>query len=114
MNISEVIISCTHTERMLVFYSQCFDMTFKEITIPQGRIYVSFIEQIKVTFCPSSITGITAKDNMHQFTFLIEGIKSILDKTKDYDGRIMQELENYDGFIQAAIKDIDGNSIILK
>lgn len=114
MKISELVIACFNMDGMLSFYQNVFGISFEEVKIPQGHIYVGFIDEIQVTLCPASMAGIRAKDNRHQLTILVNDIKNMLNITNRYGGTIMQELVKFEGFLQASIRDVDGNSIILK
>lgn len=114
MKISELVIACFNLEGMLTFYKNVFSILFEEIKIPQGTIYNGFIDEIQITLCPADMAGIEAKDNRHQLTILVDDIKKTLDSTISYNGSVMQELVGSKDFLRATIRDIDGNSIILK
>lgn len=114
MRITELVIACFNIDGMLAFYKNVFSISFEAVKISQGSIYVGYIDKIQITLCPANIAGIKATDNRHQLTFSLNDINNALNKTKDYNGSIMQELEEVKDFIHASIRDVDGNSIILK
>ncbi len=91
-----------------------FGIPFKTIKIPKCSIYLGCIDDLQITLCPASMADIKAKDNRHQLTFLMDDIKNTIEKTKRYGGSIMQEIEETENVLQAAIRDVDGNSIVLK
>ena len=114
MKISELVIACFNINEMVTFYQNVFSISFSEVKIPQDNIYNGYIDKIQITLCPADMAGIKAKDNRHQLTILIDDIKSTLDNTILYKGNIMQELVESEDFLQASIRDVDGNSIVLK
>lgn len=113
MKLTEIIIACFNLEDMVLFYHNVFDIYVKEVQIPKGKIYEGQIDDLKIIFCAASIAGITAKDNRHQLTFQIDDVKSSIEKIKQFGGSLMNELQKADNCLQIAIRDVDGNSIIL-
>ena len=114
MKISELVIACFNLEGMFTFYKNVFNISFEELKIPQGIIYNGFINEIQITLCPATMAGIEVKDNRHQLTLLVDDIKKILDYTILFKGSIMQELVESKDFLLTTIRDVDGNSIVLK
>lgn len=114
MKITEIVIACFNMDKMLAFYQNVFDIPFKTTKILQGFIYLGFIDEIQITLCPASMADIKAKDNRHQLIFLMDDVKNTIEKTKRYGGSKMQEIEETEDVLQVAIRDVDGNSIILK
>lgn len=114
MKLTEIVIACFDLEGMLAFYKNVFSISFVEIKILRGEIYEGHIDEVKVTFCSASIAEITAKDNRHQLTFTLVDIRSCIEKIEKFGGIFMNELEKKNDCLQIAIRDVDGNSIILK
>lgn len=114
MKLSEIVIACFNLEGMLAFYKDVFNLSFKTIEIPQGNVYEGHIEGVKITFCSASIAGITAKDNRHQLTFLTTDISSCMEKVERLGGSLMSELEETSDCKQIPIRDVDGNSMLLR
>ena len=108
INLSELVMVCFNIDRMLAFYQNIIDLPFEEVKIPQGRIYIGFIDEIQVTLCPASTAGIKAKDNRHQLTVLVDDIKNALEDTNRDNGSIMQGLTESKDFWQASIREVDG------
>lgn len=114
MKISGLTIACFNIKGMSAFYQNVFQISFGTVKITQGNIYVGSIDNIQVTLCPASMANIKAEDNRHQLTFLIDDMNNALKKTKQYGGTVLQDIQEADTILQASIKDVDGNSIVLK
>ena len=113
MKVTEIVIACFNLEGMLAFYQNVFGLSFKDIKIPQGVIYESCINELKITLCPATLAGITAKDNRLQLTFLVLDIKKCINEIEKYYGKIIGGINQSKNHSQVAIKDIDNNSIVL-
>ena len=114
MKITEIVIPCFNLEGMLTFYENVFNLSFQKIQINKGSIFIGTIDTIQLTLCPATIAGIEVKDNRHQLTFLVDDMLATIAKATQYKGIILQKAERVERFLQASIRDIDGNSIILK
>ncbi|WAC02756.1 hypothetical protein N7U66_03535 [Lacinutrix neustonica] len=114
MKITELVIGCFNMDAMLAFYENVFDINFKNIEIKQMKIHESYIDAIKITLCPASMAGITARDNRHQLTFAVDDIRSCIKKVEAFGGIFMNLTEETNKSIEIAIRDVDGNSIVLK
>lgn len=114
MKISELVIACFKVEEMLAFYQNVFNIPFESVKIPQGSIYSGFIDDIQITLCAANIANIKAKDNRHQLTFTLDDIEDAIKKTEMQNGTILQNIQETDTSLQASIRDVDGNSIVLK
>jgi predicted enzyme related to lactoylglutathione lyase len=114
MKVIEIVIACFNLEETKAFYRNVFDIHFQEIKIPPGNIYEGPVDGIKITLCPASIAGIKAKENRHQLTFQIDDVKSSIEKVEQFGGGLLGKVQKANDSLQVAIKDVDGNSIILK
>ena len=59
MKISELVITCFNLNGMLTFYKNIFNLSFREVKISQGIIYIGMIDDIQRTTLP-------CKYNKHQ------------------------------------------------
>lgn len=114
MKVIEVVIACNKIDDMVAFYTNVFYLKFDQNKIPQGIIYESQTNDLKLTMCPSKIAGITAKKNKQQLTFQINSIKRSMNKVEQLGGSIISKLQETANYRQIAIRDVDGNSIILR
>ena len=114
MKVLEITIACTHTIEMIQFYEGLFGFTFKTIQFPKGEIYEATLKEIKLTLCPASIAGISASENRHQLTYQVSDIKNCIHRVELLGGNIISELQETNQYLMIAIRDVDGNSIILK
>lgn len=114
IKLSELVIACFNMDKMLAFYQNIFDIPFKTVKIPQGSIYLGSIDDIQITLCPASMADIKANENRHQLTFLVANISNCIRKIEGYGGSFINELDEANDCLQIAIRDVDGNSILLK
>jgi predicted enzyme related to lactoylglutathione lyase len=114
MKVTEIVIACFNLKGMLAFYQNVFGLSFKDIKILQGVIYEAHFEGLKITLCTATIAGIKAKDNRQQITFQVDDVKSYIENVEKFGGTIISELQEPENYLQVAVRDVDGNSIVLK
>lgn len=100
-------------DKMLAFYSEAFQVEFKEESTGEIRSYFGTLGKTMLKFVP--IRDDTDFENfpIHQPSIVVKDIKQIIKIALRHGCRIENQPERIDGQQQAAIRDPDGNTIEL-
>ena len=113
LKLSSLAIRVANMDSMLAFYSEAFQVEFREVDTYGIRSQSGELDGITLTFVPirdvSDFTGYP----IHQPGFVVPDVQSLIDIAQKHGGRQEGQIMRAGGKIQAAIRDPDGNTIEL-
>ena len=112
MQLVGLTIAATNMPEMVRFYNAVFDAGLRAtVHIGEEQFYAGTLCDMKLTFCPNTIAGVTAEQNRQQFRFQVTDIEAVMAKGLANYGDEINPIEEYKGAKVASLADPDGNTI---
>ena len=112
-SISSLAIRICNVEAMLNFYSEAFQVQFREVNTYGLRSQFAEINGITLKFVPLRDEANFEGFPVHQLGFTVPNVEAVIACAIKHGGRQEGRLIRADEKIQAAIRDPDGNTIEL-
>ena len=111
--ISSIAIRVANINSMVAFYSEAFQVQFREVETYGIRSQFGELNGITLKFVPIRDEVDFKNFPTHQPGFVVPNVQAVIDIALKHGGRQEGQLVQVDGKIQAAIRDPDGNTIEL-
>lgn len=112
MQLVGLTVAANKMEEMVRFYNAVFDTGLKAtVHIGDEQFYAGALGDMKLTFCPNSIAGVSAEQNRQQLRFQVADIEDVMAKGVANHGSEINPIEEYKGAKVASLADPDGNTI---
>ena len=112
-NISSIAIRVSNVEAMMAFYSEAFQVQFREVGTYGIRSQFGELNGITLKFVPIRDDADFQGYPVHQPGFTVPDVEAVIALAIKHGGRQEGRTMLVDGQIQAAIRDPDGNTIEL-
>jgi len=112
-NISSIAIRVSNVEAMMAFYSEAFQVQFREVGTYGIRSQFGELNGITLKFVPIRDDADFQGYPVHQPGFTVPDVEAVIALAIKHGGRQEGRTMRVDGQIQAAIRDPDGNTIEL-
>jgi predicted enzyme related to lactoylglutathione lyase len=112
-NISSIAIRVDNLEAMVNFYSQAFQVQFREVDTYGIRSQFGEVGGITLKFVPIRESADFASFPIHQPGFTVSDVEAVITLALQYGGRQEGGIIRNNGKTQAAVRDPDGNTIEL-
>jgi len=106
----KITIACNDIDAMTAYYSKVFNVKFEEHDFG-FKMYSTKIDGLDFLFCPNDIAGVDAKQNRHQFDYITDNIKDVIDNALSTGGSIHSELLTTATESTVTLFDPDGNTM---
>jgi len=112
-SISSIAVRVSNIDAMVAFYSEAFQVQFREVET--YGIYSQFgeVDGITLKFVPIRDDVDFKCFPVHQPGFVVADVEAVIDLAIKHGGRQEGKVVQSDGRTQAAIRDPDGNTIEL-
>jgi len=107
-------MAVTNMDAMLTFYKSVFNVEFEEQEMYGTKLYQGKWGQLNLLFCPAHIAQNTAKQNRHQFDFVVDDLDELIKQVELAGGELMGEITEDEGGRSIGVYDPDRNSILFK
>jgi predicted enzyme related to lactoylglutathione lyase len=111
--ISSIAIRVANMDAMLAFYSEAFQVQFREVDTYGIRSQFGELNGITMKFVPIRDEVDFKNFPIHQPGFVVPDVEAVIAIAQKHGGRQEGQLIRVDGKIQAALRDPDGNTIEL-
>lgn len=111
--LSSIAIRVANMESMLAFYSEAFQIQFREVDTYGIHSQFGELDGITLKFVPIRDESDFKAYPIHQPGFVVSDVQAIIDIAVKHGGRQEGQLIRAGEQIQAAIRDPDGNTIEL-
>ncbi len=111
--ISSLAIRTSNVEAMLNFYSQAFQVEFREVSTYGISSQFGEINGITLKLVPIRDEADFKNFPVHQLGFVVPDVEAVIALALQHGGRQEGRLIRTEGKTQAAIRDPDGNTIEL-
>ena len=112
-SLSSIAIRVHHLGAMVNFYSEAFQIQFREVDTFGILSQFGEINGITLKFVPIRDSEDFDEYPVHQPGFVVSDVEAVLAMALRHGGRQEGEIIRTDGRIQAAVRDPDGNTIEL-
>ncbi|HSK88424.1 MAG TPA: VOC family protein [Anaerolineales bacterium] len=112
-SISSIAFRVHNLEAMLAFYSEAFQIQFREVETNGIRSQFGEVDDITLKFVPIRDDADFAGYPVHQPGFIVSDVEAVIALALQYGGQKEGEIIRSGGKIQAAVRDPDGNTIEL-
>ena len=111
--LSSIAIRVANMESMLAFYSEAFQVQFRDVDTYGIKSQFGELDGMTLKFVPIRDEVDFKGYPIHQPGFVVPDVQAVIDIAQKYGGRQEGQLIRADEKIQAAIRDPDGNTIEL-
>jgi catechol 2,3-dioxygenase-like lactoylglutathione lyase family enzyme len=111
--ISSIAIRVSNLEAMLAFYSEAFQVQFREVDTYGIHSQFGEVGGVLLKFVPIRDDADFKNYPIHQPGFVVPDVEAVIDLALKHGGRQEGSTIHIDGKIQAAVRDPDGNTIEL-
>jgi len=111
--ISSVALRVYNLEAMMNFYSEAFQVQFREVDTYGIRSQFGEVGGITLKFVPIRDSSDFVGYPVHQLGFTVSDVETVIALALRYGGQKEGEIIRTGGKIQAAVRDPDGNTIEL-
>ena len=111
--ISSIAIRVSNVEAMVAFYSEAFQVQFREVDTYGIRSQFGDVDGITLKLVPIRDDSDFKGYPVHQPGFVVPDVEAVIDLALKHGGRQEGRLIRVEGKIQAAVRDPDGNTIEL-
>jgi predicted enzyme related to lactoylglutathione lyase len=112
-SISSLAIRVHDMDAMLAFYSQAFQVQFREVDTYGIRSQFGEVDGITLKFVPIRESPDFKGYPVHQLGLTVRDVEAVIALAIQYGGRQEGQTLRVDGKTQAAIRDPDGNTLEL-
>lgn len=113
LTISSVAIRVADVDAMLAFYSEAFQVQFREVDTYGIRSHFGEVAGITLKFVPIRDSSDFKGYPVHQLGFTVTDVEAVINLAIQHGGRQEGRTVQVQGKTQAAIRDPDGNTIEL-
>jgi len=111
--ISSIAFRVHNMDAMVAFYSEAFQMEFREVDTYGIRSQFGDVGGITLKFVPIREADDFKNFPIHQPGFVVTDVESVIDLALKHGGRQEGQTVRAEGKTQAAVRDPDGNTIEL-
>ena len=111
--ISSIAFRVHNLEAMMNFYSDAFQVQFREVDTDGIRSQFGEVGEITLKFVPIRDDADFKDYPVHQPGFIVSDVEAVIALAIQHGGRKEGEIIRNGGKIQAAVRDPDGNTIEL-
>lgn len=97
---------------MVSFYESLLGKPMRAYDAHGTTLHASTHADVPLTLCPNAIAGVEAQQSRHQVTLEFSDLAEVLTRLNGR-GRIESQAQDEEGLTQVALRDPDGNSLIL-
>lgn len=112
--IEGMTMAITNMDQMLAFYSNVFNIEFKEQELNGFKLYAGKWGDLKLLFCPAELARNQATQNRHQFDVIVPDLEDIIRMISSYGGKSMGNKAEGENEWSVGVYDPDMNSINFK
>jgi predicted enzyme related to lactoylglutathione lyase len=112
-SLSSIAIRVHHLDAMVNFYSETFQIQFREVDTFGIRSQFGEMDGITLKFVPIRESADFDGYPVHQPGFVVSDVEAVIAIALKHGGRQEGEIIRSNGRIQAAVRDPDGNTIEL-
>jgi catechol 2,3-dioxygenase-like lactoylglutathione lyase family enzyme len=112
-NLSSVAMRVSNVEAMLNFYTEAFQVQFREVNTYGILSQFGEVGGITLKLVPIRETSDFTDFPIHQLGFTVPDVEAVIALALEYGGRQEGGIIRKGGKIQAALRDPDGNTIEL-
>lgn len=112
-SLSSIAIRVSNVEAMLAFYSEAFQIQFREVNTYGIRSMFGELSGVTLKLVPIRDETDFKGFPVHQPGFKVADVEAVIALALQHGGRMEGEAIRVDGQIQAAIRDPDGNTLEL-
>jgi catechol 2,3-dioxygenase-like lactoylglutathione lyase family enzyme len=112
-NVSSIAIRVYNLDAMVKFYSEAFQVQFREVNTYGLRSQFGELDGMTLKFVPIREREDFAGYPVHQIGFTVPDVETVIDLALQYGGKQEGKVIRRDGNTQAAVRDPDGNTIEL-
>jgi len=111
--ISSIAIRVSNLEAMLAFYSEAFQVEFREVDTYGIRSQFGDVGGVTLKFVPIRDDADFQGYPVHQPGFVVPDVEAVIELALQHGGRQEGRTVLVDGRVQAAVRDPDGNTLEL-
>lgn len=108
----QITLAVLDMPAMIRFYNALFGCELLPITLGDATLYRTSIDDITLILCPNAIAGVQAEQSRHQFTYAVDDLAAVVNRTLAEGGRMVEDATS-DERASATLLDPDGNSLVL-
>ena len=112
-NVSSIAIRVYNLDAMVKFYSEAFQVQFREVNTYGIRSQFGEVNGITLKFVPLRENEDFTGYPVHQLGFTVPDVEAVIDLVLQCGGKQEGRVIRRDGNTQAAVRDPDGNTIEL-
>lgn len=112
--IEGMTMAITNMDQMLAFYSNVFDVEFKEQELSGFKLYAGKWGGMNLLFCPAELARNRATQNRHQFDVIVPDLDDVIQRASSNGGKSMGDKAEGENEWSIGIYDPDMNSINFK
>lgn len=112
-SLSSIAIRVSNLEAMVDFYSEAFQVEFREVDTYGIHSQFGELDGVTLKFVPIRDDSDFKGYPVHQPGFVVRDVEAVIDLALKHGGRQEGKVIQRDGKIQAAVRDPDGNTIEL-
>ena len=112
-NISSVAFRVYNLEVMLKFYTEAFQVQFREVDTYGIHSQFGEVNGITLKFVPIRDSADFEEYPVHQLGFTVGDVDAVIALALQYGGQQEGQIIRTEGKIQAAVRDPDGNTLEL-
>ena len=112
-SLSNLAIRVANVEAMTAFYSEAFQIQFREVNTYGIRSQFGEVGDITLKFVPIRDEADFKGFPVHQPGFVVPDVEAVIALAIKHGGRQEGKTIRVDGKLQAAVRDPDGNTIEL-
>lgn len=112
-SLTSIALRVANMDAMLAFYSQAFQIRFREVDTYGIRSQFGEMNGVTLKFVPIRDDVDFKGFPIHQPGFMVPDVQAVIDIALKHGGRQEGQTLQVDGKTQAAIRDPDGNTIEL-
>ena len=112
-NISSVALRVYNLEAMLKFYSEAFQVQFREVDTYGIHSQFGEVNGITLKFVPIRDSADFEEYPVHQLGFTVADVDAVIALALQFGGQQEGQIIRTEGKIHAAVRDPDGNTLEL-
>jgi catechol 2,3-dioxygenase-like lactoylglutathione lyase family enzyme len=112
-NVSSIAIRVYNLDAMLRFYSEAFQVQFREVITYGLRSQFGEMDGVTLKFVPIREREDFAGYPIHQLGFSVSDVEAVIALALQHGGKQEGQTIRRDGKVQAVVRDPDGNTIEL-
>jgi len=107
-------VSTDDAKAMAGFYADVLCVELKELVAGEFTLHRGTLDNdTRIMFVPGALRGATGKGNRFQLNFHVGDVRSAFEAAVKAGGTELEPVVIGDGYARAAVRDPDGNSIVL-